>query len=59
MKYVMFIYQPEAYDPKALGEDEYKAVAAQYAAVGAPPNLRAGLPCGFSKRRCHRSCAKR
>jgi len=49
MKYVMFIYQPKNYDPKSLSESEYKAVAAQYASLTATPNLRTGLPVGFSR----------
>src|SRR3954447_12428211 len=49
MKYVMFIYQPKNYDPKALNESEYKAVAAQYAALTATPNLKPGLPVGLPK----------
>ena len=33
----------------ALSEGEYKAVAAQYAAVTATPKVRPGLPLGFSR----------
>jgi hypothetical protein len=49
MKYVLLIYQANDYDPKALSEGEYKAVAAQYAAVTATPKVRPGLPLGFSR----------
>ena len=37
MKYVMFIYQAQGYDPKALSADEHKDVAQRYAAVNKPP----------------------
>lgn len=47
MKYVLFIYQPKDYEAKKLSEAEYKAVAAQYAAVTATPNLKPGLPVGL------------
>jgi hypothetical protein len=49
MKYLLFIYQPEDFDAKALTESEYKAVAAQYAAVTATPNVKPGLPAGLPK----------
>jgi hypothetical protein len=49
MKYVLLIYQGKDYDPKALKEEEHKAVAAQYAAVGATPNVRPGLPLGLTR----------
>ena len=44
MKYVLFIYQADDLDTKALSEAEYKEVAAQYAAVTATPNVTPGLP---------------
>jgi hypothetical protein len=47
MKYVLFIYQPKNFNPKSLSENEYKEVAAQYAALNDVPKLRAGLACGF------------
>jgi hypothetical protein len=49
MKYVLLIYQAKDYNPKALSESEYKAVAAQYAAVTATAKVRPGLPLGFAK----------
>lgn len=49
MKYLMLIYQPKDFDAKALTESEYKAVAAQYAAVTAMPNVTPGLPAGLPK----------
>jgi hypothetical protein len=49
MKYVLFIYQARDFDPKALDESEYKAVATQYAALTATPNLRPGPPAGFPR----------
>jgi hypothetical protein len=49
MKYVLLIYQPKNFDAKALSEDEYKAVAAEYAALTGTPNLKPGLPLGFPK----------
>jgi hypothetical protein len=47
MKFVLLIYQPKDFGPKALSKTEYKAVADQYAAVSATPNIRPGLPLGF------------
>jgi hypothetical protein len=44
MKFVLLIYQPKDFDPKALSKSEYKAVADQYAALSATPNVRPGLP---------------
>jgi hypothetical protein len=35
MKYVLLIYQPSPFDPKALPAEEYKVIGAQYAAVSA------------------------
>jgi hypothetical protein len=49
MKYVLLIYQAKDYNPQALNADEYKAVAAQYAALNKTPNVRPGLPLGFQK----------
>jgi hypothetical protein len=49
MKYVLLIYQPQDYDPAALSEDEYQAVAAGYAAINSTPNVRSGLPLGFAR----------
>jgi hypothetical protein len=48
MKFVLLVYQPNAFDPKSLGEAEYKQVAAGYAAVSATPNVTPGLPLGLS-----------
>ena len=47
MKYVLLIYQPSPFDPKALSEDEYKTIAAQYGAVNATLNVTPGLPLGL------------
>lgn len=49
MKFVLLTYQPKNFDPKALSESEYKAVAAEYAALGEVPNLKPGLPFGFDR----------
>lgn len=49
MKYVLLIYQPKNFDPKALSEGEYKEVASQYAAITATPNVKPGLPFGFDR----------
>ena len=48
MKYVFLIYQAKDYDPKSLSRDEHKSVAVQYHAVTSTPNVRPGLPLGFS-----------
>jgi hypothetical protein len=47
MKYVLLIYQPSPFDPKALPDEEYRAIGAQYAAVSANPNVTPGLPLGL------------
>jgi hypothetical protein len=47
MKFVLLIYQAKDYNPASLGKEEYKAVAAGYAAVNARPNVRPGLPLGL------------
>lgn len=49
MKFVLLIYQPKDFDPKALSKADYSAVADQYAAVSATPNIRPGLPLGFPR----------
>jgi hypothetical protein len=49
MKYVLFIYQAKDYNPQSLSADEYKTVAARYAAVNKTPNVKPGLPLGFEK----------
>jgi len=49
MKFVLLIYQPKGFDPKALSKGEYKAVADQYAAVSATPKIRPGLPLGLAR----------
>lgn len=49
MKYVLLIYQPEGFDAAALSEDQYKEVAAAYAAINATPNVRSGLPLGLAR----------
>jgi hypothetical protein len=48
MKYVLLIYQARDYDPKSLSRDEHKSVAVRYQAVTSTPNVRPGLPLGFS-----------
>jgi hypothetical protein len=47
MKFALLIYQPHPFDLKALTPEEYKRVAADYAAVNATPNVTAGLPLGL------------
>ncbi len=49
MKFVLLIYQPKDFNPKALSKGEYKAVTDQYAALSATPNIRPGLPLGFAR----------
>lgn len=46
MKYVLLVYQATNYDPAALSKSEYAAVAADYGAVNATPNVKPGLPLG-------------
>lgn len=47
MKYIMFIYQPPNFDPKALSPQEYASVAADYAALNGTPHLKSGTPLGL------------
>ena len=49
MKFVLLVYQPDSFDPKALSEAEYKQVAAEYAAVSSTPNVTPGLPLGLTR----------
>jgi hypothetical protein len=49
MKFVLLIYQPNSFDPKALSEAEHKQVSAEYAAVSSTPNVTPGLPLGLTK----------
>jgi hypothetical protein len=49
MKFVLLIYQPSPFDPKALSPEEYQAVAAEYGAVNATPGVSPGLPLGLTK----------
>jgi hypothetical protein len=48
MKYVLFIYQPEQFDPKSLSKEEHAAIAADYQAVTATPNVTSGPPLGYA-----------
>jgi hypothetical protein len=47
MKYVLLIYQPQPFDPKALSPEEYKTVAADYVAVTATADVTSGPPLGL------------
>jgi hypothetical protein len=47
MKYVLLIYQPHPFDPKALSPEEYKVVAADYAALNTTPGAAPGPPLGL------------
>jgi hypothetical protein len=49
MKFVLLVYQPNSFDPKALSEAEYKQVSADYAALSSTPNVTPGLPLGLTK----------
>lgn len=46
MRYVLIIYQPHPFDPKALPADEHRAIAQQYGELTALPNVEPGLPLG-------------
>jgi hypothetical protein len=48
MKYVMFIYQPDKFDPKVLSKEEHAVIAADYQAVTATPNVTSGPPLGHA-----------
>jgi hypothetical protein len=48
MKYVLFIYQPDRFDPKALSKEEHAVIAADYQAVTATPNVTPGPPLGYA-----------
>ncbi len=49
MKYVLLIYQPSPFDPRALTPAEHKAIADQYRAITATPNVVPGFPLGLLK----------
>ena len=48
MKYALMIYQPHPFDPKALSPEEYRQVAADYAAVSSTPGVTPGPALGFA-----------
>lgn len=50
MKYALMIYQPDAFDPKALTPEEHQAIGAGYGAVNATPNVSPGVPLGLPSR---------
>lgn len=50
MKFALLIYQPHPFDPKAYSEQEYNAIAAQYAEVTATPNVTPGPPLGLPEK---------
>jgi hypothetical protein len=47
MKYVLLIYQPDAFDPKSLPPEEHQAIADQYQSVTSTPQVTPGLPLGL------------
>jgi hypothetical protein len=47
MQFVLFIYQPEHFDPKALTQQEHGEIAAQYRAVSGTAGVTAGPPLGL------------
>ena len=47
MKYVLFIYQPDKFDPKSLSKEEHAMIAADYQAVSVTPNVTSGPPLGY------------
>lgn len=46
MKYVLLIYQPSPFDPRALPPEEHDAIGKQYHAVSTTPNVTPGPPLG-------------
>jgi hypothetical protein len=48
MKYMLLIYQPDQFDPKALSKEEHAAIAADYQAVSTTPNVTTGPPLGYA-----------
>jgi hypothetical protein len=46
MRYVMLIYQPPGYDPKALSPEQHQEIGRQYGAVSATYGVEPGLPLG-------------
>lgn len=49
MKYVILIYQPSPFDPKAFSDEQYKANSKAYKDLAALPNVEPGLPLGLPK----------
>jgi hypothetical protein len=48
MQYMLFIYQPDQFDPKSLSKEEHATIAAEYQAVTSTPNVTPGIPLGFA-----------
>jgi hypothetical protein len=48
MKFILFIYQPDKFDPKSLSKEEHAAIAADYQALSATPNVTSGPPLGYA-----------
>lgn len=47
MKFVLMIYQPHPFDPKALSPEEHKAIGRDYGAVNATAGVSPGPPLGL------------
>jgi hypothetical protein len=47
MKFALMIYQPHPFDPALWTEEEFKAIAADYAAINATQGVTPGLPLGL------------
>lgn len=46
MKFMLLIYQPHPFDPKALSPEAYEEVARGYAAINQTPGVTSGPPLG-------------
>jgi hypothetical protein len=47
MKFMLLIYQPTPFDPKAYSPEERKTIGAEYAALSTTKNVTPGLPLGL------------
>jgi hypothetical protein len=47
MKFALLIYQPHPFDPGRWTEAQFKAIAADYAAINAMDGVTPGLPLGL------------
>ena len=50
MQFMLLIYQPHPFDPKALSPEAYEEVAKDYAAINQTPGVTSGPPLGLTSK---------